>query len=238
MVIPLIKALTFDVWDTILNEDKFYQLLSINIGKKLGKSGEEVFKNIMSIDRDAIKIRLEGGFKNIIYDTAEYFSNRLGLKNQEDLFNSVIEIIESEEICSLAFEDSISSIHEIKKMGMKIGLVGNVLFWPGMITRLILKRNGLLDYFDATIFQDEVGYQKPSKEIFQIASKRLNVSLNELGHIGDSLENDFVGAISSGMYGFLIKRDLNANYIELGKKAYAIRSLSFLSEIIKKIDKA
>jgi putative hydrolase of the HAD superfamily len=51
-----------------------------------------------------------------------------------------------------------------------------------------------------------VGYEKPSPEIFKLASKMSNTPLERMMHIGDSYENDYLGAESVGIMGVLLDR--------------------------------
>ena len=73
----------------------------------------------------------------------------------------------------------------IKQLSKKypLGVISNTLKEHTAINR---KRN-LFKYFDIVLLSHNVGLRKPQKEIFQFASKRLHISLNNLLFIDDEL---------------------------------------------------
>lgn len=225
------KVLTFDIWNTLLDLKSFYRILSEKISQAESKDEEEVFKKINEAYKKALKMRLEGNFRRIIIDSAEVFSSEIGITS-ESLFRAVSGAIEDPRISSLAYSDALPALSSLKKMNMRLVLLGNVMFWPGMVTRIILMKNGILDYFDFSIFSDEVGVSKPSKEMFDMVSKKFNCNNSEIIHVGDSLENDFAGALLAGAKAVLIKRDIQTPILVLGKNAYVINSLTHLREVV------
>lgn len=101
------------------------------------------------------------------------------------------------------FDDVVETLKMLKKMKMKLGVISN---WD---TRLltILKDVELYDYFDKIIISSEVGYEKPSPEIFEIAAETLGVPLESSIFVGDSPDKDVLAANHAGMKGILIARD-------------------------------
>ena len=69
-----------------------------------------------------------------------------------------------------------------------------------LIIKNILDLYGIYDLFDEIIFSEDVGFCKPSTEIFYLASKRLNIPMFNLLHIGDSLLFDFHAAQNACFY--------------------------------------
>lgn len=62
-----------------------------------------------------------------------------------------------------------------------------------------LEHSGLKPFFEHIIISEEVGTQKPEKEIFELAFKRANTSASESLMIGDNFNTDIVGARNAGM---------------------------------------
>ena len=58
-----------------------------------------------------------------------------------------------------------------------------------------LEKTGLFKYCKYIVTSEEAGVEKPDKQIFNLALKKLNMSFNEVCMIGDSWERDIVGAI-------------------------------------------
>jgi epoxide hydrolase-like predicted phosphatase len=76
----------------------------------------------------------------------------------------------------------IEKIKDLKDNGYKIALLSN-----NVITlRKRLEDQNILDLFDEVIISAEVGYQKPSPEIFDILFKALGVDSSEVVFIDDS----------------------------------------------------
>ncbi len=87
----------------------------------------------------------------------------------------------------------------LRERSLKIGLICNTGRGPGHALRELMRREGVLGYFDATIFSDEIGYGKPDARIFLTAAKRLGLPPSDILHVGDNIENDVRGAQSAGM---------------------------------------
>ena len=61
-------------------------------------------------------------------------------------------------------------------------------------------------YFDVIISSAEVKSEKPDPRIFQEALARLDVSVECALHVGDSVDEDVLGASSVGMRATLLDR--------------------------------
>lgn len=58
---------------------------------------------------------------------------------------------------------------------------------------------GLTDYFCDVILSDDVGYNKPAPQIFDMALRHAGVKSDQTIVIGDSLDADIQGAINAGL---------------------------------------
>lgn len=227
------KCLSFDIWNTLLDLGKLYSLIAEELSGILVKNKEEIERGLLRAYQRALELRLEKAFKSPILDSAKVFAEELNI-TEESLFRGLVRAVMRPEVGSMAFRDVKDALIKLKEQNIKMGLLGNIMFWPGMVTRFILERNGLLEFFDATIFSDEAGVQKPDKAAFELLAEKLGCRVNEIVHIGDSLENDFAGALMSGATAILIKRDAPTS-LSIGKKAYIIRSLGEVPAIISKL---
>jgi putative hydrolase of the HAD superfamily len=78
----------------------------------------------------------------------------------------------------------------------KLGILSNGI---GEAQHRRLKSGDIDHYFDAVIVSDEVGYWKPDPKIFHVALEKLNLRHDEVLFVGDSLRDDYVGALNSGV---------------------------------------
>ena len=85
----------------------------------------------------------------------------------------------------------------------RLGIISDAIHTPGRGIRQLLKREGVLDYFDCLIFSDEIGVSKPAATAFAKAAAGLGVSYEEMAHIGDRESNDIAGPLALGMQAIL-----------------------------------
>ena len=62
----------------------------------------------------------------------------------------------------------------------------------------------MLNFFDSTVFSDEVGSRKPDGRIFERAASELGTEPAKIVHIGDDPEADAWGAKRAGMKAILL----------------------------------
>ena len=91
------------------------------------------------------------------------------------------------------------AVRELAARGVSLGIISNTGRTPGVILRRVLERYGLLRYFGAISYSDEVGFRKPEAEIFRVTLARSGVAPEDAMHIGDNPEADVVGAQGVGM---------------------------------------
>ena len=84
----------------------------------------------------------------------------------------------------------------IRNSGYKLGLVSNT---EALLTAYDLKLLSLEDRFDAIVLSSSVGIKKPDKRIFETILGRLGVGPRECAFVGDTFEDDIVGAINAGI---------------------------------------
>ena len=134
--------------------------------------------------------------------------------------------------------DALTVLRDLKAMGLRLGLISNTGMTPGTTFRTFLESEGMLGYFDALTFSDEVKISKPSNEIFLMTLRAMNAAPSQTVHVGDHLINDVMGAKRSGLKtvwieGFYEREDLSdpatepdAAVSELGLVVHAIAQLS------------
>lgn len=113
-----------------------------------------------------------------------------------------------------------------------VGVITNA---PMRTIESVLPMLGLDQYFDWFLCSHDIGYEKPSRNIFDSAHERVNhsfllsnsyqsngdveiVKKEEILHIGDSFEEDFCGARAAGFQALYLDRDLTANEVNEIKK--------------------
>jgi len=105
----------------------------------------------------------------------------------------------------------------------RLGLVSNGNSYP--------ERCGLAERLAFVVFSQDVGCEKPQKEIFQVACSRAGCRSEELLHVGDSLESDVAGASVVGAVSVWLNRSGQTNSTDI-KPDIEIGSLESLIGIL------
>jgi 2-haloalkanoic acid dehalogenase type II len=120
------------------------------------------------------------------------------------------------------YEDVLPALNELKKR-YSLGLLSNGNSYP--------ERCGLEGMFHFIVFSQDCGIEKPDPLFYCIAIERAGCTEEELLHVGDSLENDVIGAAVAGIRSVWLNRD-NVSADPAIKVDYEIRSLSELPELL------
>jgi FMN phosphatase YigB (HAD superfamily) len=71
----------------------------------------------------------------------------------------------------------------------------------GRVLREVLKRHGLYEFFEVTVFSNEFGYAKPDPRIFAHTLTELGgIAPRQALHVGDLEELDVEGARRAGLH--------------------------------------
>ncbi len=79
----------------------------------------------------------------------------------------------------------------------RLGLISN--FDHAATAKRILADHGLSGFFDVILISDEFGRRKPHRAIFDAALEALGVTTSEALFVGDSIEDDVIGAHGLGL---------------------------------------
>ncbi len=239
----MIKAVTFDLWNTVIEGSSMdYTRQRVNYLVDVLKSQsysvdfdavidayasaeaafrwarEREFRFVSVRDRvdlilERLRIRLTEKWKAKI--TKEF--EEAALKNPPPLVNGAKFVLESLYGKYL------------------IGLICDSGVTPGRMLRKVLAANGVLKYFNCTVFSDEVGYNKPHSLMFSEALEKLRIKAEEAVHVGDLLSTDVAGAKAAGMKAVWVNRNKEAIQNTSYKPDYEISSLPKLIDLLENV---
>ncbi len=96
------------------------------------------------------------------------------------------------------------ALEAMRARGYRLGVICNTGMAGGRVLREVLRRHGLLHYFDLTVFSNEFGMSKPHPSIFAHTLAQLGgVAAAEALHVGDIEELDVEGARRAGVHAAL-----------------------------------
>lgn len=211
----MIAAVTFDFWETLVHDtpenlERGRELRltatarildAAGLGQPMAaieaayeRSGMEMRERFWRMHRDASigeQVRL---FLECI---AAGLAERLG----RDGLAAVIEAYASPvlQLPPALSAGAAEAVRRLAGRGVKLGIVSNTGRTPGVVLRRVLERHGLLAYFGALSYSDEVGVRKPDAKIFELTLGTLCVAPGRALHVGDNPQDDVLGAKSCGM---------------------------------------
>jgi putative hydrolase of the HAD superfamily len=85
----------------------------------------------------------------------------------------------------------------------QLAIVSDAIVTPGRGLRELLAGHGVARFFSGFAFSDEVGHSKPHRDMFAAAAEQLDVRIDQMIHIGDRDHNDIQGPQRLGMRAIL-----------------------------------
>jgi putative hydrolase of the HAD superfamily len=215
-----IKAITFDLWDTIVQDDSDEpKRKALGLRSKKGERRHLLWE---ALDRQqpisAAEVSLaydvgDAAFNKVwhdqhvtwtIADRLRVILKGLGRTLPDDEFARIVR--EHEEMELKIRPDLVPGIKEALQAlhgRYKTCVVSDAIVSPARCLRQLLASYELTPHFDAFVFSDEVGNSKPHRRMFEDAARQMGVSLQEIVHVGDRDHNDVKGPQRLGMKAIL-----------------------------------
>ena len=109
-------------------------------------------------------------------------------------------------LTSLRLYDDVTVLEELH--AYHVGIITNGAHDEHTDSQLSKVRHlGLSERIQSLTISGEIGVRKPKVEIFKVACERAGVSPREAFFVGDTIENDIVGANQAGMTSVFINRE-------------------------------
>ena len=106
-----------------------------------------------------------------------------------------------------AYDDALPVLRELRSAGLVTAVVSNTPWGaPGALWRDEIGRHGMDRYIDHEVYCTDVGWRKPSPQIFEEALKRCGARSLEAVFVGDDPRWDIEGATRAGIPAVLLDR--------------------------------
>lgn len=193
----MIKAVVFDLDDTLISEKEYIRSGFRQVSKKIAK------KN--NLDKDYVY--------KIMYDTFN--------EDSKNVFNRVLDKLniqyEKEDIKELInyyrghmpdiklYDDAKYILDTLKAKGIKLGMITDGY---KVTQRNKLEALNIGDYFEHIVVTDELGreFWKPHQKSYEIIKEKLGLEYENMVYVGDNVSKDFVTANKLGMNTIFINR--------------------------------
>ncbi len=228
----MIQAVFFDLDNTLCDSDTAWNIAVRETFQLLcehePKVSEEALTKAWTKVHQQLFQQLDAGRCSMaeVRDTRfSYLFKELNLspsKITEELNN----FLSTRYITSLRLYDDATVLEELN--AYHVGIITNGAHDEHTDSQLSKVRHlGLSERIQSLTISGEIGVRKPKFEIFKVACGRANVLLKEAMLVGDSIQNDIVGANKAGMTSVLIDRkpDVSIPIITDGQPDYLISNL-------------
>jgi putative hydrolase of the HAD superfamily len=212
----MIKAVTFDLWDTIIHDDSDEKRRAeMGLRSKRDERRHLVWEAVQDIrPLDAASVSqaydvVDSAFNKVwkehfitwsIEERLAVLLRGLGVELPAERFKKLVDAHEVMEV-EIAPDpiEGITDALERLAQNYKLCIVSDTIVTPGTGLRDLLEKHDLKRYFSGFAFSDEVGHSKPHPSMFESAAVQMGTDFAEMAHIGDRDHNDVKGSQKMGM---------------------------------------
>jgi len=200
-----IKAVFFDAGETLIFRNPSLAAITKSY---LDKAGQRInlqhLEKVLSERAKNMKKIVEAGKMNdstkwIVYMDSVFRT----LKIKDAALNARIRERLKNGTSFRVYPHTVEVVKKLQKAGYITGIISNA---PRQLFG-ILKRCKIDKLFNPIVVSEDVGYEKPSPQIFKEALKRAKVHAHEAVYVGDNLIADIHGAQKAGIYPVWVTRN-------------------------------
>lgn len=212
----MIKAITFDLWDTVIHDDSDEPKRAARGLRSKRRERRhlvwQALKAVEPIDENTVTRAydiVDAAFNHVWHEQFVTWTVRerltvllRGLARELPAGDFERLVRDHEEMEIRVAPDPTPAIGEaLDRLAdiYPLAVVSDAIVSPGRCLREWLAMYDLLRYFTGFAFSDEVGHSKPHRAMFAAAAQQMGVAIDEMVHIGDREHNDIKGPHELGM---------------------------------------
>ena len=212
----MIEAIIFDLDGTLIGQ----KTASSKVLKQFYLENKSRFGSLA--EKDFFNVWFKAGRKNL----QEFVKGEITFEDKiitqiQELYKSLNSIISKNEAKKISdkfspiyeqnlilYDDVIPCLEFLRNKGYQLGIITN-----GHIKdqRKKLRKFDIEKYFSPIIISGEIGFAKPSVEIFLECIRILELPPQNIIYVGDMVEMDVIGANRAGMKGVWLNREKQEN---------------------------
>jgi HAD superfamily hydrolase (TIGR01509 family) len=206
------KAIFFDLGETLVTQNIEDNLVTMKALEKISKilPGDKSSTELFSIYKQGYKINEAFRTRHHVEIPiqawmVQLLRRALGDEPDDSLVQEAIKIIVSARAeNAVIFPDSEPLLERLSRQRIKLGVVSNVSSHDVAVE--ILRKVGLLEYFDKVVTSAFVGIRKPDPGIFLYSLMQFKLQPREAVIVGDSESHDVWGGAITGMKTVLVSK--------------------------------
>jgi putative hydrolase of the HAD superfamily len=206
------KAIFFDLGETLVTQNIEDNLVTMKALEQISKilPSDKFPDELFSLYKQGYKVNEAFRTKHQVEIPiqawmVQLLRRALGHEPEESLVKKAITIIVSARAeNAIVFPGSKPLLEKLSKRGIKLGIISNVSSHDVAVE--ILRKVGLLEYFDKVVTSAFVGIRKPDPGIFLYALMQFKVQSRQAVIVGDSERHDVWGGAISGMKTVLVSK--------------------------------
>lgn len=210
----MIKAVFFDLDGTLCDSDTAWSIAQKETFQLLCKYhphvSEEAIVNAWKTVHQRLFQQLGAGklsMANVRDARFQCLFEELGLP-ADKVMQELSDFFCSRYLTSLRLYEDVTVLEKLT--GYHVGIITNGAHDEHTDSQLSkVKHLGLSERIQSLTISGEIGVRKPNLEIFKVACERADVLPEEAVYVGDTIQNDIVGANRAGMTSIFINRKLD-----------------------------
>ena len=237
-----IKAVTFDLWNTLIEVVSY---TDARVNALYGAAAKAGFTGSAETAAEAYRgatawYEREWRTRHVQVDSGarlDYMLGELGVELAPDVKRALTE----------EFEDVFlrgppplkpGALEAVTRLSPKyrLGVISDTGITPGRAMRRYFRDRGLMSHFTSLVFSDETGLCKPHPDVFRRALSELGAEPCEAVHVGDLLRTDVAGAKAAGMRAVWVRSQYQDGESD-AEPDFTIDSLHELPGIIESLDR-
>lgn len=188
----MIAAVTFDFWETLVHDtpenlERGRLMRLVSTARILAAAGMEQPMAVIEAAYERSGVEMRERFWSVRRDAPIGEQVRLFLdciaaglagRLSRDVVAAAVEAYASTvlHLPPVLNAGAAEAVRRLAGRGVRLGIVSNTGCTPGVVLRRALERHGLLAYFSASSYSDEVGVRKPPAKIFELTLATLGVA--------------------------------------------------------------
>src|SRR5229473_1580991 len=232
-----VKAIFFDLGETLVTQNIEDNIVTMKALEKISKilPGHKSSCELFTIYKQGYKVNEAFRTKHHVEIPiqawmVQLLRRALDQEPKDDLVEEAIKIVVSARAeNAIVFPDSKPLLEKLSRRRLKLGIISNVSSHDVAVE--ILRKVGLLEYFDTVVTSAFVGIRKPDPGIFLYALMQFKLQPRDAVIVGDSERHDVWGGSITGMKTVLVSKrpvtDSIAHYrfLSLGEASATLASL-------------